>query len=82
MQVGDGSRNSHSDGDRYREECDDYKQTMREKKGCRTNTAPLGPKRTTSSDNCDDQPPDPKAEGMKLAATSRSDEDGKSRRCR
>ena len=82
MQVGNGSRNSHSDGDGCREECDYYKRTMRDKKGCGTNTAPPGPKRTTLSDNCDDQPPDPKAEGMKLAATSRSNEDGGFRQCR
>ena len=80
IQIGDGSGNSHSDGDGYREECDDYKRTMREKKRCRTSTAPRGLKRTTSSDNCDDQPLDPKKRG--LEATSRIDEDGGSKRCR
>ena len=48
MQIGDVSRNSHSDGAGYREEYDDYKQTMREKNGCPMNTAPPGPNRTTS----------------------------------
>ena len=51
MQIGDGSGKSHSDGDGYREECDVYKRTMRDNKGCRTNTAPPGRNRTTSSDN-------------------------------
>ena len=55
---------------------------MQENKGCRTNAAPPGPNHTTSSDNCNDRPPDPKAEGMKLVATSRIHEDGGSKRCR
>ena len=55
---------------------------MQEKKGCGTNTAPPGPNRTISSDNCDDQPPDPNTEGMKLVATSRIDKDGGSKWCR
>ena len=37
MKIGNGSGKSHSDGAGYREECDFYKRTMREKKGCRTN---------------------------------------------
>ena len=80
MKVGHGSGDSHSDGDGYREECDVYEQKMREKKGCRTNTAPRGPKHTTSSDNCDNQPPDiKKARPLDhkdgLVATSRIDAD-------
>ena len=42
--------------------------------------APRGPKRTTLSDSCDDRPLDPKKRG--LAATSRIDEGGGSKRCR
>ena len=54
----------------------DYDQTMQEKKGCRTNTAPMGTNHTTSVDTCNDQDPDPMAEGIGLGATSRIDEDG------
>ena len=50
--------------------------TMREKKGCLTDTAPPGTNQTTSVDNCDDQDPDPMAEGIGLGATSGIDEDG------
>ena len=69
MKVCHGSGDRYSNSDGYREEYNDYKQTMQEKKECRTNTAPPGPNRTTSSDNCDKRPPGPKAEGMKLVAT-------------
>ena len=78
MQVGNGSATSYNDGNGYVEEGYryGYDQTMREKKGCRTDTAPPGTNHTTSVDNCDDQDPDPMAEGIGLVATSGIDEDG------
>ena len=81
MQVGHRSGNSYSDGDTYREEGYDYKQTMREKNRCRTNTAPPGPKCMTSSKNCNDQELDPKPEGITLVASS-VDEDSQPKQCR
>ena len=60
----------------------DGKQTPQENKGCRTNTAPPGTKRTTSSKNCNDQVPDPKAESIQLVVASSIDEDGEPKRCR
>ena len=53
-----------------------YDQTMWEKKGCRTNTAPPGTNHTTSVNNCNDQDPDPMTEGIGLGATGGIDEDG------
>ena len=53
-----------------------YIQTMREKKGCQTDTAPPGIHHTTSADSCDAQDPDPMAEGNGLGTTSEIDEDG------
>ena len=53
-----------------------HDQTMWEKKGCQTNTAPLGINHTTSVDNCYDEDPDPMAEGIGLGETSGIDKDG------
>ena len=78
MQVGDGSATSYNDANGYVEEgySYGYDQTMREKKGCRIDTAPPGTHHTTSVDSCDAQDPDPMAEGIGLVTTSGSDEDG------
>ena len=49
---------------------------MREKNGRLTDTAPPGTNQTTSVNNCDDQDPDPMADGIGLGATSGINEDG------
>ena len=66
MQIGDGSGKSYSDGNGYVEEGYGYDQTMRENKGCRTNTAPPGKNCMTSFNDTSNQDPDPMAEGFGL----------------